>query len=96
MLRNLVTTASQPLSELTFRAVLLDINERSTYVAFTSSFAGTGGIVDAEADAEAMMGVVACSGALFEGDFLRERNPIFVVVQGKAWFCWIPDRSVLG
>jgi hypothetical protein len=45
-------------------------------VAFTSSFAGTGGIVDVVADAEAMLGVVACSEALFEGDFLRERKRI--------------------
>jgi len=43
-------------------------------VAFTSSLAGTGGIVDVVADAEAMSGVVACSEALFEGDFLRERK----------------------
>jgi hypothetical protein len=53
-----------------------------TYVALTSSFAGTGGIVDAEADAEAMLGVVACSGALFEGDFLRVRKPIFDLARG--------------
>jgi hypothetical protein len=59
---------------------LLQMEEQFTYVAFTSSFAGTGGIVDAEVDAEAMMGVVACSGAPFEGDFLRERNPIFGAV----------------
>jgi hypothetical protein len=40
-----------------------------TYVATTSSFAGTGGIE------EAMVGcIVACSGALFGGDFLRVRN----------------------
>jgi hypothetical protein len=32
---------------------------------------------DADVDAEAMVDVVACSGALFEGDFLRERKPIF-------------------
>jgi hypothetical protein len=50
-------------------------------VALTSSFAGTGGIVDAEADAEAMFGVVACSGALFEGDFLRVRKPIFALAR---------------
>lgn len=43
-------------------------------MAFTSSFAGTGGIVDVVADAEAILGVVACSEALFEGDFLRERK----------------------
>jgi hypothetical protein len=38
--------------------------------------------VDAEADAEAMLGVVACSGALFEGDFLRVRKPIFDLARG--------------
>jgi hypothetical protein len=32
---------------------------------------------DADVDAEAMVDVVACSGAPFEGDFLRERKPIF-------------------
>jgi hypothetical protein len=53
----------------------------STYVAFTSSFAGTGGIIDAVVEPEAMVGVVACSGALFEGDFLRERKPIVGVVR---------------
>jgi hypothetical protein len=57
--------------------------KRVTYVAFTSSFAGTGGIVDAEDDAEAIVGVVACSGTLFEGDFLRERKPIFGGVRGE-------------
>jgi hypothetical protein len=40
--------------------------EKGSYVALTSSFAGTGGIVEAIA-AE----VVARSGALFGGDFLR-------------------------
>jgi hypothetical protein len=43
--------------------------ETGTYVALTSSFAGTGGIVEAMVE-----GVVACSGTLFGGDFLRERN----------------------
>lgn len=43
-----------------------------TYVALTSSFAGTGGI------AVAMSRVgVACTGALFEGDFLRLKSGIF-------------------
>ena len=51
----------------------------------TSSFCGTGGIVDADEDADAMMGVVACSGAPFEGDFLRDRKPIFVVERGVRW-----------
>lgn len=45
-----------------------------TYVAFTSSFAGTGGIVEAMVDV-----FVACSGALFEGDFFRLKSPMFVV-----------------
>jgi hypothetical protein len=40
-----------------------------TYVAFTSSLAGTGGIPEA-----IVCCVVACSGALFGGDFLRVRN----------------------
>lgn len=45
----------------------------ATYVAFTSSFAGTGGIE------EAMLGCnVACSGALFGGDFLRVRSFLMV------------------
>jgi hypothetical protein len=38
-----------------------------------------------------MVGVVACSGALFEGDFLRERKPIVGVVreemQARLSFC---------
>jgi hypothetical protein len=43
--------------------------QKVTYVAFTSSLAGTGGIP------EAIVGcIVACSGALFGGDFLRVRN----------------------
>lgn len=36
--------------------------------------------MDADEDAEAIVGVVACSGALFEGDFLRDRKPIFGAV----------------
>ena len=42
---------------------------KRTYVAFTSSLAGTGGIPEA-----IVCCVVACSGALFGGDFLRVRN----------------------
>jgi hypothetical protein len=34
-----------------------------------------------------MVDVVACSGTLFEGDFLRERNPIFAVLQGEVVKC---------
>jgi hypothetical protein len=61
-----------------------------TYVAFTSSFAGTGGIVDAVvAEAEAMVEVVACFGALFESDFLRVRKPIFSV-------CGVNKLAMLG
>jgi hypothetical protein len=67
-------------------AVLTFGNEKfNTYVACTSSFAGTGGIVDAVELAEAMVGVVACSAALFEGDFLRERKPIVGVMREKGW-----------
>lgn len=60
-----------------------------TYVAPTSSFAGTGGIVDAVvAEAEAMLEVVACFGALFESDFLRLRKPIVSVCRGvTVWLC---------
>lgn len=49
-----------------------------TYVALTSSFAGTGGIVEvAIVEDEELF--VACAGALFGGDFLRLRNPIVSV-----------------
>ena len=81
---------AKPSIELTTGVLPLLITDWGTYVAFTSSFAGTGGIIDAEVDAEAMVGVVACSGALFEGDFLRERKPSFGDVGGKAYvsvFC---------
>jgi hypothetical protein len=65
-------------------------------VALTSSFAGTGGIEDADEDAEAMVGVVACSGALFEGDFLRERNPIFDLEQGTMYSGSLSCRQAPG
>jgi hypothetical protein len=70
--------------------------KNNTYVACTSSFAGTGGIVDAVELAEAMVGVVACSGALFEGDFLRERKPIVGVVWKKVWMRSSFCRQVCG
>jgi hypothetical protein len=69
--------------------------ESSTYVAFTSSFAGTGGIVDAEAEAEAILDV-ACTGALFKRNFLRDRNPIFVVAHGRRPGAQSPTAAVLG
>jgi hypothetical protein len=52
-------------------------------VAFTSSFAGTGGIVDAEPEAEAMLDV-ACTVALCKRNFFRDKNLIFVVARGRG------------
>jgi len=44
----------------------------NTYVALTSSFGGAGGIEDAM-----VRGCVACTDALFEGDFFRLKSFIF-------------------
>jgi hypothetical protein len=63
------------------------LEEWGTYVAWTSSFAGTGGIVDAVVGVAAIVRDVACSVALFGGVFLRERRPMLGVVGGEAREC---------
>ena len=52
--------------------------ERGTYVALTSSFAGTGGIPE-----DMAMGVVACSAARLAGAFVRLKSRM-VAVYGSA------------
>lgn len=48
-----------------------------TYVAFTSFFAGTGGMLEV---AMVVMGVfVACTGAPFGGDFLRLKSFMLLI-----------------